>query len=380
MKKTKTTTARWEKSRKPNLRIYVPTGVYHVNAKVAGKLFNASTGRTTEAAAVEAAAALIAKRRAELASGDAKKESGAVSIYLDQYAAQIEAQASAKTSEIGRTLKPSSAEYKREVLDALKRSWPGLAELEASDVTEKACRRWALKTQQEWSPTRYNGILGTLRGVLQLAVEDGQISSPTPADKLRKAKIKVVPQKLPTLAELDKVVEDVRIQYRNLAKGEPGGNTHALESADLIEFLAYTGLRRKESALLRKSDIDIEKGQINLPAEITKNGLPRSVPLSDRALPIAKRWLERTDTGARLTPIDDPRSALKNACKRVGVVTLSPHKLRHFFITKALEAGVPVRLLAHWVGHQDGGALILKRYSHVGSDWEKQEAKKLSFA
>ena len=35
------------------------------------------------------------------------------------------------------------------------------------------------------------------------------------------------------------------------------------------------------------------------------------------------------------------------------------------FITRAIEKGVDVKVLAEWQGHRDGGKLILDTYSHV---------------
>ena len=35
------------------------------------------------------------------------------------------------------------------------------------------------------------------------------------------------------------------------------------------------------------------------------------------------------------------------------------------FITRAIERGVDVKVIAQWQGHQDGGKLILQTYSHV---------------
>ena len=35
------------------------------------------------------------------------------------------------------------------------------------------------------------------------------------------------------------------------------------------------------------------------------------------------------------------------------------------FITRAIEKGVDVRVIAEWQGHKDGGKLILDIYSHV---------------
>ena len=39
--------------------------------------------------------------------------------------------------------------------------------------------------------------------------------------------------------------------------------------------------------------------------------------------------------------------------------------MRRMFITRAIELGVDVKVIAQWQGHQDGGVLILKTYSHV---------------
>jgi len=35
------------------------------------------------------------------------------------------------------------------------------------------------------------------------------------------------------------------------------------------------------------------------------------------------------------------------------------------FITRAIERGVDVKVVAEWQGHRDGGQLILSTYSHV---------------
>jgi site-specific recombinase XerD len=35
------------------------------------------------------------------------------------------------------------------------------------------------------------------------------------------------------------------------------------------------------------------------------------------------------------------------------------------FITRAIEKGADVKVIAEWQGHKDGGKLILDTYSHV---------------
>jgi len=49
-------------------------------------------------------------------------------------------------------------------------------------------------------------------------------------------------------------------------------------------------------------------------------------------------------------------------------LNLPPHSHRSFrrmFITRAIELGVDVKVIAEWQGHKDGGKLILSTYSHV---------------
>ncbi len=67
----------------------------------------------------------------------------------------------------------------------------------------------------------------------------------------------------------------------------------------------------------------------------------------------------------RLFKLDDPRKALTSACNRLGYAPFTQRSLRRMFITRAIERGVDVTVIAQWQGHKDGGKLILDTYSHV---------------
>ena len=77
----------------------------------------------------------------------------------------------------------------------------------------------------------------------------------------------------------------------------------------------------------------------------------------------------------RLFTIYESRKALANSCKRLEFVRELPdgrmvpqfthRSLRRMFITRAIERGVDVKVIAQWQGHQDGGKLILQTYSYV---------------
>jgi site-specific recombinase XerD len=49
------------------------------------------------------------------------------------------------------------------------------------------------------------------------------------------------------------------------------------------------------------------------------------------------------------------------------------------FVTRALEKGVDVKVIAEWQGHKDGGKLILQTYSHVNPVHSNRMAQLLTF-
>jgi hypothetical protein len=48
------------------------------------------------------------------------------------------------------------------------------------------------------------------------------------------------------------------------------------------------------------------------------------------------------------------------------------------FITRAIELGVDVKVIAEWQGHRDGGKLILDTYSHVNRAHSQRMAALMS--
>jgi integrase len=63
--------------------------------------------------------------------------------------------------------------------------------------------------------------------------------------------------------------------------------------------------------------------------------------------------------------IDNAKRAIAAACKRLKLPAYSHRSFRRMFITRAIERGVDVKVIAEWQGHKDGGKLILDTYSHV---------------
>jgi len=73
------------------------------------------------------------------------------------------------------------------------------------------------------------------------------------------------------------------------------------------------------------------------------------------------------------------QKSLDRACRLAGCKRLVHHDLRHYFVTKCLQAGVGVFTLAKWIGHRDNGKLLLKIYAHLQAEHSQQQANLVQF-
>ena len=78
-------------------------------------------------------------------------------------------------------------------------------------------------------------------------------------------------------------------------------------------------------------------------------------------------------------PALECREALANACAKAGVPKVGHHDLRHLFTTRAIEAQIPIPTVARWLGHKDGGALLMRTYSHLLDAHSKAMAQRMTF-
>jgi integrase len=130
-----------------------------------------------------------------------------------------------------------------------------------------------------------------------------------------------------------------------------------------------TGLRKEELFSLTLSGIDLMRREIRL--DHTKTGVPRRVPLSDRAITTIKGLLEqpqRPNTSYLFTKADGSRYVdMKNgfvaACKRAGLTDFRWHDLRHTFASWFVQDGGDLYHLSRILGHAT--VQMTTRYSHL---------------
>lgn len=113
----------------------------------------------------------------------------------------------------------------------------------------------------------------------------------------------------------------------------------------------------------------------------TKGAAVRRLPLS-APLRVAIERMRPKDAKEPLKgpvfTMKRPHESLKNACARLKLDHLRIHDLRHFFATFALESGVDVGTVSRWLGHKDGGVLVLRTYGHLRDDHSLASAAKLA--
>jgi len=265
------------------------------------------------------------------------------------------------------TLKPSAARRRETCLIQLR---PTFGALPVRSITRTACESWAQVRSPEISSSTFNKERDTLRMVLAYAQREGLILD-NPALVVERRRLNKTTVLIPSREQFAKLVSTLR-----------GLDIRYQPAADLIELLAYSGMRKAEANAFRLADVDFVRGTFVVTGGETgtKNHETRVVPL----FPVLNDFLNRLQKrGARLSdqplvPILDAKNALDTACKLNGFPHFTHHCLRHFFVSNAIEKGVDFKTIAAWIGHKDGGLLVAKTYGHLRDTHSFEMAKRIT--
>ena len=140
-----------------------------------------------------------------------------------------------------------------------------------------------------------------------------------------------------------------------VAAGLSSNRDHALAS-----LLALNGLRISEALGADVEDLNVERGHRTLRI-VRKGGKQVTIPLAPRTaraidLAIGEREYGPILLGAHGQRLDRYAATrtVKRLAKAAGIdKRISPHSLRHSFITAALDAGVPLRDVQDAASHAD---------------------------
>jgi len=127
----------------------------------------------------------------------------------------------------------------------------------------------------------------------------------------------------------------------------------------VIQLAVETGMRRSELLAMRWDDLDLKARTVVL--RNTKNGFPRTVPLSTRALNVIEDTPRSGPTVFAISA-NAVRLAWERLRRRAGVLELRFHDLRHEAVSRFFERGLNVPEVAMISGHRD--LRMLFRYTH----------------
>lgn len=140
----------------------------------------------------------------------------------------------------------------------------------------------------------------------------------------------------------------------------------------LLRFLLFTGVRRGEAMGLSWDRVNLDNATIFL--NKTKNGKTRTVLLNSLALDVLREMQALRRDGHpfvfpghfRNAPLTYPDNAFHRLCKKVGIVDLRIHDLRHSFASLAVNAGASLYDVQKLLGHSS--SQMTQRYAHLADE------------
>lgn len=263
-------------------------------------------------------------------------------------------------------LKERSMDYRKETIEPLRRAFGNFDEHEAALVTEVVCHQIAQslrKTKEtqgstKYSPSRFNGIIQTLRGILDIAVENGALPS-NPANCISFLEVKPSDKPIPTREQVTEILR--------LLDADPQRRFARLS----LRAMAFTGLRPNEARHLTAADVNLKAG--TLTARETKNGKPRTIQLIVQALDLFNdEGVDKVLAALK----KDPRRAIRTIGNKIGV-KMTPYTMRHLHMTALVESGVDLPTAALISGHQDRGVTLLRHYLHARPEHVRKQLTKV---
>ena len=354
-------------------------GTYYLRARICGRLVWKSLKTSTFTVAKLRHNDLLAELRRGIRRGAADIKVSVKMTFADAVELyRIDVQNNVR-------LKPRAKDFRLRPELTLRRTWPAIFDMELRRISPEACQAWQTRfeggasvyrpprakkgTRPGNSPTTVNAVIGFLRHVFEIGIKNGVLYRNPATELMRKSPNKKL-LRLPNRTQFAAIVAHVRGQF--------GWGRMA---ADLIEGLAYSGMRVGESHRLTWSHLDFEKNLLTIPGEKTENA-PRTIPMTAAFRKLVETIKARgvSDNNVRVFEADSALGSLASACKKTGVPHLTHHDLRHLFATTCIESGVDVPTVALWLGHADGGALAMRTYGHIRPEHSIVAAKKVSFA
>jgi integrase len=154
--------------------------------------------------------------------------------------------------------------------------------------------------------------------------------------------------------------------------------------ADLVAFLAYSGLRIGEALPLQWQAVNLGEGLVNVQRE--KKGCNPWVAITPelesllgemQTRPVSHYLFASPHGPAKPRDASAVRHRLTAVCKKLKLKHCTPHGLRSCFVTSARQSGLTDAEIAALIGDKSGPALIATTYGDLRPDHLLAQARRI---
>ncbi len=218
-----------------------------------------------------------------------------------------------------------------------------LATLKSSDFATYREDRLRLVTG-----TTVNKELNLIAKIIDTAKRDWSINMDNPVRVIRRPKNNQPRDRRLKEGELELILD----------------TTKSEQLSHIILFAIETAMRRGEICKAQWSHLDLSKRILKIPQ--TKTGVPRTIPLSSKAIEVLLALPNESNSYIFNIQPDSITQAFERACLRANIIDLNYHDLRHESVSRLFELGLSLPEVAAISGHKTWA--MLKRYTHLKAE------------
>lgn len=263
--------------------------------------------------------------------------------------------------------KPHRKRWKEDKRRVDVRVLPPLGRLSMEDVSVDRLASWHRKIGKD-SPVEANRCLETLRAAWRWAdrhelLPDG---AQDPTGRVKRFREKGRERWL-RREELGRLMEATRQEADPYVRAA-------------VPVLLLTGLRKRELLSARWEDVDLDRAEIRLPE--TKSGEAQVRLLPSPAVEILRDLPRETSPWVFPSPVDrrkhrkDFKSPWARIRKEADLADITLHDLRRTAGSFMAQAGVPLQVIQHVLGHSHPG--VTRLYARLASENEREALETLA--
>ena len=154
----------------------------------------------------------------------------------------------------------------------------------------------------------------------------------------------------------------------------------------ILNLFYSSGIRLKELINLNLNDIDFKRGLVKV---LGKGSKEREASLTDEAIRMLRGYLKARElwkgnrskavflsrTGSRITKMNVQRNVERYGIEAGIAKKVTPHMLRHSIATHYLNAGMDIRKIQNFLGHESLASTQI--YTHLVTDDQREERNRL---